>query len=738
MGGKGGFKLENGDILLSHYRESSESTTIFSTSQAAPQRQQYSRDVKIEVHIKVMRHGNSEFYVKQSRSTSKSMGVLREHEDIEIYSNNLLISRNRVIKTKAVSGSGTEKEFLRCYYHKPPLNYTWTRTYINEGKSSYSEMSNKIISIFEVKEDVVKGKKVQSTVSFSSGYYSKSQSLDTVEGHGTVNASLVDYDLTFSPHVNDWNFASLLPFEEGKKFVFETPITLHVHGESIIENKYPSAPAEIKFVQRNLEISGKMRMVIELKDKTTYQLSENITVEAYNFKYTIEEEKSNTGDTVSEFKAKGKVAYVGIPLVLEYKAINTSEKVLGETTILFKQNVEYHVKLLKKAKEEKPLETIDINKILPPIETTMKEIEHMSEEILKLKEKAVKKKPPEAARKVTEKKARVEQAKKVVAHKEKIQEVKKKPQQTTRTTTPPKLKREEKPQQAVKKERRETIPSTAKTLPVKRTEHVMKEETAEEISEEIGVAVGEGEERFLGAIKAARDRYAELIKSYDDLARFYVSNKSGFEVDPITRKAFLSYLKTRLGVDNEKIDEELIAPLDKLVNKPLDWLNEIIESMSPEAYNEMYRKLESIDKLEEQRRKDIIRIKKEIIKVGKEYLSELLKCEEAYNALAENLCEEVVEEHEELFDYLGDSGLLAFLDADPKLFLEMFIDTLGDDVSKVFEPLDEFLTIADTAIKGLEMIASATRLFKLHNKLIDLRHKLKLVEEGILIRPTLD
>jgi len=720
MGGKGGFKLENGDILLSRYRESSESTTIFSTSQAAPQRQQYSRDIKIEVHIKIMRHGNSEFYVKQSRSTSKSMGVLSEYENVEIYSKNLLISRNRVTKSKAASGSGVEKEFLRYYYHKPPLNYTWTRTYIYEGKSSYSEISNKIISVFEVKEDVVKGKKVQSTVSFSSGYYSKSQSLDTVEGRGTVNASLVDYDLTFSPHVNDWNFASLLPFEEGKKFVFETPITLHVHGESIIENKYPSAPAEIKFVQRNLEISGKMRMVIELKDKTTYQLSENIIVEAYNFKYTIEEKNSNTGDTVSEFKAEGKVAYVGIPLVLEYKAINTSEKVLGETTILFKQNVEYHVKLLKKAEEEKPLETIDINKILPPIETTMKEVEHMSEEILKLRKKAVKKKPLEAARKVTEKKARVEQAKKVVAHKEKIREVKKKPQQ------------------AVKKERRETIPSMAKTLPAKRTEHVMKEETAEEISKEMGVAVGEGEERFLGAIKAARDRYAELIKSYDDLARFYVSNKSGFEVDPITRKAFLSYLKTRLGVDNEKIDEELIAPLDKLVNKPLDWLDEIIESMSPEAYNEMYRKLESIDKLEEQRRKDIIRIKKEIIKVGKEYLSELLKCEEAYNALAENLCEEVMEEHEELFDYLGNSGLLAFLDADPKLFLEMFIGSLGDDVNKVFEPLDEFLTIADTAIKGLEMIASATRLFKLHNKLIDLRHKLKLVEEGILVRPTLD
>lgn len=720
MGGKGGFKLENGDILLSRYRESSESTTIFSTSQAAPQRQQYSRDIKIEVHIKIMRHGNSEFYVKQSRSTSKSMGVLSEYENVEIYNKNLLISRNRVTKSKAASGSGVEKEFLRYYYHKPPLNYTWTRTYIYEGKSSYSEISNKIISVFEVKEDVVKGKKVQSTVSFSSGYYSKSQSLDTVEGRGTVNASLVDYDLTFSPHVNDWNFASLLPFEEGKKFVFETPITLHVHGESIIENKYPSAPAEIKFVQRNLEISGKMRMVIELKDKTTYQLSENIIVEAYNFKYTIEEKNSNTGDTVSEFKAEGKVAYVGIPLVLEYKAINTSEKVLGETTILFKQNVEYHVKLLKKAEEEKPLETIDINKILPPIETTMKEVEHMSEEILKLRKKAVKKKPLEAARKVTEKKARVEQAKKVVAHKEKIREVKKKPQQ------------------AVKKERRETIPSTAKTLPAKRTEHVMKEETAEEISKEMGVAVGEGEERFLGAIKAARDRYAELIKSYDDLARFYVSNKSGFEVDPITRKAFLSYLKTRLGVDNEKIDEELIAPLDKLVNKPLDWLDEIIESMSPKAYNEMYRKLESIDKLEEQRRKDIIRIKKEIIKVGKEYLSELLKCEEAYNALAENLCEEVMEEHEELFDYLGNSGLLAFLDADPKLFLEMFIGSLGDDVNKVFEPLDEFLTIADTAIKGLEMIASATRLFKLHNKLIDLRHKLKLVEEGILVRPTLD
>ncbi|MHA1334079.1 MAG: hypothetical protein ACTSPL_08435, partial [Candidatus Odinarchaeia archaeon] len=253
------------------------------------------------------------------------------------------------------------------------------------------------------------------------------------------------------------------------------------------------------------------------------------------------------------------------------------------------------------------------------------------------------------------------------------------------------------------------------------------------------------EDVYLLPIKNVKKNLMRRIKTGDDLVEFFELNKNALQVDPIVRKGFLSYLKDMLKLEDEIIDEELCAPINELIDKPIDYVEDILRDSG--LSEEFQRVRESLDKwdLEKQRERDIARINRELVKVGKEYLAELIRHDKAWKMMIDKLEGTMEDERYELLTSpfttsleVLKKNLLEVLKKNPEDFPKTLFDNVMENIDEGIEIFQRYLDIAESIAIGSKLLLSASKLLVLHNRIVDLRNKLKLVREGILINPSLE
>ncbi|MHA1239114.1 MAG: hypothetical protein ACTSSJ_07795 [Candidatus Odinarchaeia archaeon] len=687
------FELENGDVLIYHFQ--THRADSGSHVQTTPQQ------FEMEFTVKLLDCNGKKFY------------ALVRPDLRRIYDQNgLLIAEDNFTIPNI--------EIHQRFYYKSPMNYKCTLTEI----SNVLDFAKK--SLLDVTENYVK----------AYAHVSTSRGEVMYKGEGTIygiGGDLIPTTLTWKKYncvsVSDSDFAPLFPFKEGKTLILKNPVSFKVLVKSC------SVGAQLWTSHR--VASGDFCLKITLKKKVPYQIAEKVNVDAYEFEYVGRKFRKNTvdgkltGELSFEIKATGKVAFVGFPLIVECKSVSYgSGKSYGGTPLPTTKSqliIEYYVKM-ERAKKRTPLEKVDINELLPAVEEFENEILNTVKDVEALGEKAPSKpklkkprkpkltKPIELPRK--KKVEPIDAAQERV--KEAVKEIHKESFQPTITH-----------EKVIEKALEEFSPSA------------FEEETQEfthprEILKPV-------EDVYLLPIKNVKKNLMRRIKTGDDLVEFFELNKNALQVDPIVRKGFLSYLKDMLKLEDEIIDEELCAPINELIDKPIDYVEDILRDS---GFSEEFQRVrESLDKwdLEKQRERDIARINRELVKVGKEYLAELIRHDKAWKMMIDKLEGTMEDERYELLTSpfttsleVLKKNLLEVLKKNPEDFPKTLFDNVMENIDEGIEIFQRYLDIAESIAIGSKLLLSASKLLVLHNRIVDLRNKLKLVREGILINPSLE
>ena len=226
------------------------------------------------------------------------------------------------------------------------------------------------------------------------------------------------------------------------------------------------------------------------------------------------------------------------------------------------------------------------------------------------------------------------------------------------------------------------------------------------------------------SVKQIRYALNQEMKSQDDLMRFFETNKLKLKNNPLVRKAFLLNLRDGLKLDDEFIEAEILSPMEDLVGAPLfDIENLIQDHVGKKEFKKFKKNLKDATGRQEKSRKEAI--KKINLK-----LSEL--SEKYFDALIENdrAVQELVDKFEDKFPKLEKLR---------KKSLDKAIEYLKDKIfpkNKLNEALEEALETGEFLATGTRMIVSGSNMVILHNDIVELQNKLKLVKEGFLVNPT--
>ncbi len=695
------FELESGDILVK--------TSI--REWQSKERSFVLKDI-IEYTVRVLTSGDKKFY----ELAHPKLRQIFDEKGLLILEDNFYIAN-------------TEGHH-RIYYVSPD-EYKWTYTSITSFAGSrtkrkiFIEVSGDHMEAYKhvsIKSD----KGIMEEISRASG--SPYGTLWILHAPGIVKR----YS-NVSVYYSD--FEKLLPFEEGKSFAIKKPISSEGRSEKAGMSVYDT-------------VSGDFHLTIKLGKKIPYQISEDITISAYEFTYESFEHKRNIhrghakdggkfetfSISRSECKATGKVAFVGFPLIVECDEIHTvvSEEIYNISitpdgrvqqipplpTNSFKDHIKYTVKV-KKAKKKMAPEECDIEKIIPPISDIEKAMVNKIKSKVKIEEIEVKL-PKEIATKVT--KPEVERVPKKPKREVEVR-IKKKVIAKPKKPKPPKPKK-------VKKKVRKLKEVASKATKLKPPKLAAPEEIVKPI---------EIDEPTRMTIRTLQDKLMRTIKTKEDLVKMYETNKNALQVNPVLRVAFLSFLKSMLKIDHEMIDKELSTPLKELVDEPIDYVEDILkESGLSEQIQRVQEELDRTD-LEKQRQHDIERITKELARVAREYMKELLLHKEAWEMLTERiekLLLGTIPGMEEI-DYSFMMDLYQAIEESWESFIELLVERVLGNVSETFSTFMMVLGFVQDIALGAKLLTSASRLLMLHNRITELKNKLELVKAGLLINPEL-
>ncbi len=285
------FELENGDVLISQIKQPGEKDSI-NTSKSTLKVFNFNREKIFNFQIENPGYRMNNFY-DQSGSC-------------------LLIESN-------FKNQNQESTMVQKTSYISPLEYDFV---------SYSKTKQNGNSIF-IKMDVKATKTNIIHREVHLIHYPDQYALKQItEGEGFHRLELLP---TYNRTLVIGDFAPLIPLNSGKKFIWSQPIN-HSYEKTIINPRINPEP-----VIEEGNITGEFKVILLLKKRTEFQISEEVMIEAFEFdheyflKYEDIKLEKNVPDTRHVFhneiitKSGGRVARAGLPFICEMNWENKME-----------------------------------------------------------------------------------------------------------------------------------------------------------------------------------------------------------------------------------------------------------------------------------------------------------------------------------------------------------------------------------------------------------------------------
>ncbi|MFX1562959.1 MAG: hypothetical protein ACFFDP_06595, partial [Promethearchaeota archaeon] len=484
------------------------------------------------------------------------------------------------------------------------------------------------------------------------------------------------------------DFVPLLPFEAGKEFVFQKPINYNVQGAitATTKQQLPTGPfTQTTKTSSSASVTGEVKISLKLKNKVPYQITETDTIDAFEYEAVYErsytsksEDKPEKGEPTSYASSyKESLRSTGIVANLGWITVLEQDST-RETDTDGDQRTDHTVctgTKIRRAKAKIAPEEMSWDSLTQPFQEANAEFTSILEEAEAPAEPAAPIDPQQLAAKL------LAQA---------------------QAQVPPK------PAEVTEEEVEEEIIEPVDVEP--EVEEVVEEQPSLE-PEEAPPEPAPDEEflPWVAEYQRTRTIMEPNMKTLDQFTNYIEQAKQFLLENPYYRKAFISLMMEKFGVSDPRLTAEMAAPPEDLIDLPIDYIRELLEPLEGTEPSETPKPAEIMDR-EAQRERDISRLKSAISETIDEIVEVFQENKEAW---------------EELLEHLGISP------ADP--VTDEILDVALKNPAKILGAF-ESLKLGTAMFKAFLKEEQMTRL---RERLINLRKKLELVQQGILINPSI-